>query len=154
MSRPIYESDKDRKNESELAERVSELWGVEAKANPRQYPIDYTFLNEQGKVEGFAEIKVRTHKCGTFSTYILSAMKLANAKMLMTATGKDVILIVKWSCGSIGFLDLSTPPDSIEWGGRNDRNDSQDQEPVVHWNLNHFQFATGGNDVQREHNQT
>ena len=154
MSRPIYETKQDREKENELAQRVSELWGVKAKANPRQYPIDYTFLNADGGIEGFAEIKIRTHKCGTFSTYIISAMKLTNARMLSKATGLDVILIVKWSCGSIGFIDMATEADRIGWGGRSDRNDSQDQEPVVHWDLEHFQFATGGNDVSREHHQT
>ena len=154
MSRPIYETKQDREKENELAKRVSELWGVKAKANPRQYPIDYTFLNADGGIEGFAEIKIRTHKCGTFPTYIISAMKLTSAKMLSEATGLDVILIVQWSCGSIGFMDMATPPDSIGWGGRKDRNDSQDQEPVVHWKLDHFQFATGGNDVHREHDKT
>ena len=155
MSRPIYETEEDREREKKLAERVSELWGLNTKPNPKQYPIDYTFLNKgDGSIEGFAEIKVRTHKCGTFPTYIISAMKVASAKMLSEATGLDVILIVQWSCGSIGFMDMATPSDSIGWGGRNDRNDSQDQEPVVHWKLDHFQFATGGNDVQREHDQT
>ena len=155
MSRPIYETSEDREREKKLAERVSELWGLDTKPNPKQYPIDYTFLNrEDGSIEGFAEIKVRTHKCGTFPTYIISAMKVTSAKMLSEATGLDVILIVQWSCGSIGFMDMATTSDSIGWGGRNDRNDSQDQEPVVHWKLDHFQFATGGNDDQREHNKT
>ena len=137
LMRPIYETQKDRDGEQRLAHRVASAWGLEAKANPKMYPIDYTFVSGS-QVRGFGEIKIRTHPYGRFQTYILSAHKVSDAKNLADTTGKKVLLIVQWSCGSIGTLDLSEPPDSVGWGGRADRADSQDMEPVCHYRIERF----------------
>lgn len=137
LMRRVYETEKDRGRERDLAERVAASWRLTAKPNPKMYPIDYTFLDGK-EVRGFAEIKVRTHPFGQFSTYILSAHKVSDAMNLAMSTGKTVVLIVQWSCGSVGVLDLSEKPDSVGWGGRSDRGDSQDMEPVCHYAIERF----------------
>ena len=143
--RPVYESNADKERERKLASVVAKRWQVDAKENPKMYPIDYCFVNSEGEVEGFGEMKVRTHKFGTFPTYILSVHKVADAKALASATGKRVILIVQWSCGTIATLDLDTTPTKVEWGGRKDRGDGQDMEPVNHYAMDDFPIATTGN---------
>ena len=145
MNRPVYETDADRQREKELADLMAKHWGVTAKPNPKMYPIDYTFVGDYGEVEGFGEIKIRRNTKEKYPTYMISAHKVADAKKLAEATGRDVILIVKWSCGSIGYLDLAnTPADSVHWGGRSDRGDGQDMEPVCHFNIENFLSATKG----------
>lgn len=139
LMRRVYETKKDRMGERELAETIAASWRLTAKPNPKMYPIDYTFL-EGKEVRGFAEIKIRTHPFGRFPTYILSAHKVADAMNLAMSTGKTVVLIVKWSCGSVGILDLSQKPDSVGWGGRVDRADSQDMEPVCHYAVERFKI--------------
>ena len=140
--RPIYESEADKERERKLANQVASKWGLQAKENPKMYPIDFCFVDDNGEVEGFGEIKIRTHAFGTFPTYMLSVHKAADAKALASATGKRVLLVVQWSCGTIAFLDLDTTPAKVEWGGRVDRGDGQDMEPVNHYPIEDFTIAT------------
>ena len=141
--RPVYETSKDRERESALAGKIAVMWDIQAKPNPKMYAIDYSFINDAGEVEGFGEIKTRTHPFGTFPTYMISSHKVASAKALASATGLDVFLIVEWSCGTVGYLSMvDAKPDSIQWGGRKDRGDKQDMEPVNHYEMRQFQIAT------------
>ncbi len=143
MSRPVYETSNIRQKEKVLADRLGVMWDIVAKQNPKFYAIDLSFVNDNGEVEGFGEIKTRTHKFGTFPTYMISSHKVADAKALASATGLDVFLIVEWSCGTVGYLSLAeSMPDHVEWGGRTDRGDLQDSEPVNHYSINRFKIAT------------
>ena len=142
MSRPVYETSNIRQKEKVLADRLGVMWDIVAKQNPKFYAIDLSFVNDNGEVEGLGEIKTRTHKFGTFPTYMLSVHKAAEAKALASATGKRVLLVVQWSCETIAFLDLDTTPTKVEWGGRVDRGDGQDMAPVNPYPIEDFTIAT------------
>jgi hypothetical protein len=148
--RPVYETGADKTRERKLANEMALLWEVAAKENPKMYPIDFCFVNDKKEVVGFAEIKTRTHPFGTFQTYILSVHKVADAKSLASATGKSVLLVVQWSCGTIAYLDLDCQPDRVEWGGRSDRGDGQDMEPVNHYTMERFTIATATKEKENE----
>ena len=131
--RPVYETGADKTRERKLANEMALLWEVAAKENPKMYPIDFCFVNGKKEVVGFAEIKTRTHPFGTFQTYILSVHKVADAKSLASATGKSVLLVVQWSCGT-----------------RSDRGDGQDMEPVNHYKMDRFTIATATKEKENE----
>jgi len=137
-----YESKRDKQKERNVAKRVADLWDVVARENPEFYPVDFCFTDDKNEVSGFGEIKVRTHEYGRYPTYIVSAHKVADAKSLANATGLSVILIVQWTCGTIAFLDFDHPPVRTTWGGRQDRSDGQDMEPVNHYDIEQFTIAT------------
>jgi len=50
------------------------------------------------------------------------------------------LLIVKWT-DNIGFIDVNTPQDFLSIGGRTDRDDELDIEPVAHWSISLFRLV-------------
>ena len=142
--RPIYENANDLRSEKNLISHVSDCWNVVSYKLPMSYKIDYamyridtgTSNSSSENLVGFAEVKCRTHKFGTFPTYIISLAKVMEARRLARETDTRSILIVSWT-DKIGFLDFFSHH-QIRHGGRADRNDWQDQEPVCHFDLKHF----------------
>lgn len=142
--RPIYENAKDLRSEKNLISHVSDCWNVVSYKLPMSYKIDYamyrmdtgTSASASENLVGFAEIKCRKHKFGTFPTYIISLAKVMEARRLARETDTKSLLIVSWT-DKIGFLDFFSHH-QIRHGGRADRNDWQDQEPVCHFDLKHF----------------
>lgn len=133
--RPLYENDNNLRSEKNLISHVSDCWNVVSYKMPMSYKIDYAMYRDDILI-GFAEVKCRTHKFGTFPTYIISLAKVMEARRLARETDTRSILIVSWT-DKIGYLDFLCHH-QIRHGGRADRNDWQDQEPVCHFDLKHF----------------
>jgi len=133
--RPMYENDNDLRSEKNLISYVSDCWNVASYKLPMSYKIDYVMYRNESPV-GFAEVKVRTHTFGTFPTYIISLGKVMEARRLARETNTKSILIVSWT-DRTGYLDFFSHH-QIRHGGRSDRNDWQDQEPMCHFDLKHF----------------
>ena len=133
--RPMYENDNNLRSEKNLISYVSDCWNVASYKLPMSYKIDYVMYRNESPV-GFAEVKVRTHTFGTFPTYIISLAKVMEARRLARETNTKSILIVSWA-DRTGYLDFFSHH-QIRHGGRSDRNDWQDQEPMCHFDLKHF----------------
>ena len=133
--RPMYENDNDLRSEKNLISYVSDCWNVASYKLPMSYKIDYVMYRNESPV-GFAEVKVRTHTFGTFPTYIISLAKVMEARRLARETNTKSILIVSWT-DRTGYLDFFSHH-QIRHGGRSDRNDWQDQEPMCHFDLKDF----------------
>ena len=142
--RPMYENDNDLRSEKNLISYVSDCWNVASYKLPMSYKIDYamyridtgTSASASESLVGFAEVKCRTHTFGTFPTYIISLAKVMEARKLARETNTKSILIVSWT-DRTGYLDFFSHH-QIRHGGRSDRNDWQDQEPMCHFDLKHF----------------
>ena len=136
--RPIYENIDDISNEERLAEHLMLRWELDGwKRNPPMYPIDISFMKD-GVIKGFAEIKCRNCSADTYKTYMISASKVIAAQSLTKATGLDCYLVVKWTV-SLGWISLIRPK-FVAWGGRSDRQDPQDMEPVIHFDIDDFRM--------------
>jgi len=133
--RPMYENANDLRSEQNLISYVSDCWNVASYKLPMSYKIDYVMYRDESPV-GFAEVKVRTHTFGTFPTYIISLAKVMEARRLARETNTKSILIVSWT-DKTGYLDFFSHH-QIKHGGRSDRNDWQDQEPMCHFDLKDF----------------
>ena len=133
--RPMYENDNDLRSEKNLISYVSDCWNVASYKLPMSNKIDYAMYRNEKPV-GFAEVKVRTHTFGTFPTYIISLAKVMEARRLARETNTKSILIVSWT-DRTGYLDFFSHH-QIRHGGRSDRIDWQDQEPMCHFDLKHF----------------
>lgn len=126
--RPIYETEADLRNERELIAALNGLWRTESAKLPRSYGLDYT-LTRGGKVAAFVEIKCRTVPSWQYDTYMISLAKVLKARSLGSGANVPAILLVRWN-DSAGYVDLRTVPLDVEVGGRTDRGDAQDIEPV------------------------
>ena len=140
MGRLQYESDGDLANETAVASYVGARWNCNFEKLPISYHLDFA-LTREGAVEGFAEIKCRTSERTRYPTYMIALSKLNAAMTLRHVTGLPVFLIVRWRGGEIGYCDLlDVIMDSltVEMGGRKDRGDWQDVEPVAHIDIGKF----------------
>ena len=138
MPRPIYETDSDVEREEWVAQTLSERWKCnDWKRNPSKYPIDISFIRDN-QVVGFAEIKCRNVARQKYDTYMISADKIVAGINLAKATNLRCLLVVCWT-DAIGWIDMhKTEPDSIGYGGQLDREDSQDVEPVIYYDIDQF----------------
>lgn len=136
--RPAYETPVDRAREAAVVEAFASHYSLQTIKLPARYPLDFAVLrdSEDGKaITAFGEVKVRTHACGAFPTVILSVAKWSEGMALVERTGTRFLLLVGWDSGSdIRWVDLTTlaGPPRIAPGGRQDREDSDDAEPVIH----------------------
>ena len=137
--RPLYESQKDLDEERKIAQFFAEKFDCTFSKMPIRYGLDYAIVRGR-KVCGFAEFKSRTNALERYDTYMLSLGKVVSAHTLTQATTLPSFLMVKWT-NAIGYISLSTPYE-IEMGGRNDRADWQDVEPVAHFKIKDFKLFT------------
>jgi len=126
--RPIYESDTDLYNEREVINALNDLWQTQSTKLPRSYGLDYT-LTRGGRVTAFVEIKCRTIPSWTYDTYMISLAKVLKAKSLGNNVGVPAFLVVRWN-DMVGYVDLRIVALDVQVGGRKDRGDEQDIEPV------------------------
>lgn len=136
MSRPTYETDRDRARARRLIERTAEEWGLGKPFEmPAFAPYDFALSPILGnKVIGFAEVKSREYHSGAFETYFVGLDKWSSLVQLAEATSLPTILLLGFSDGA-RFIDLSLPESrlvSFETGGRFDRNDPADATVVAH----------------------
>jgi len=118
--------------------RIAKWTGCDVDSLPKFYPVDLVF-KRNGRVVGFCEVKTRKYAMDAFDTYMLSAHKVAQCRSLTTATGVPCFLAAQWSCGRVGMLRLDEAYiQKVTMGGRSDRGDSQDMEPVIHYPIDQF----------------
>lgn len=133
--RPTYETQNDLSREAAVISWICEKWKCRAGKLPKKYSLDYV-LTHHGEVKAFAEIKCRTNACNAYPTYMLSLQKVIAAKELTRSTGKPSVLIVRWA-DAIGYTLLDRDY-KMRVGGRTDRSDWQDVEPVVDISIQDF----------------
>jgi hypothetical protein len=150
--RPIYETPGDRAREAAVVEAFASHYSLETIKLPPRYPLDFAVVRPASDEDGtemitaFGEVKVRTHAFGAYPTAMLSLSKWADGMALVERTGTRFILLIGWSLGEdVRWVDLTTltGPPRIAPGGRQDRDDAQDQDAVVHIPLHVFRQIPG-----------
>ena len=132
MNRPLYESPQDLTNEASLVGICEREWNCKAHKLAIKYGVDFALVRHQ-IVCAFVEIKARTTPRDRYPTYMISLDKMVRAGDLYSATGLPVFLVVGWTDGA-GWTSLHQRDwaRDVRIGGRTDRGDAQDTEPVVH----------------------
>lgn len=144
--RKIYETTKDRKNEVLAASFISEKMCCRVVQNKKLYPADYSFVKDD-RLKAIGEIKVRNNKRAKYETFFISADKIAKCQQFSSTFGVKFFLFVWWDDG-IHFLDLTDQkPLFLNIGGRFDRGDSQDVEPMAHYSILDFKNMGCPNDT-------
>lgn len=139
--RPLYETAGDRANEQRVVEHICARWECDYVKLPKRYELDYA-LHRSGEVCAWVEVKVRNYtlpQIEQLGGYMLSLGKWNAAQTLSTFTGRPFFLAVQTLCGGwiAQFRDFQST--DIRIGGRKDRNDWQDTEPVVLIPVRRFQ---------------
>ena len=139
VMRKTYETDKDRSNEGKIADLIHEKWEVNLVKLPVSYNLDYAMLNicKDCKLCGFLEVKVRSLTKSYFSLYMISLAKVIKARELTKITGLPSLLVVQWE-DEAGWISFSAELQAFGIGGRKDRNDWQDQEPITYFKTHEF----------------
>jgi hypothetical protein len=139
MTRPLYESSGDRCREQEVAKLVEERWRVVAQKMPMRYEFDYMLMRpEPSRQVAIMEVKCRNAK---YDTLIISMQKVVTMQTYHQQFGVPAVLAVSWPDEEPKYTLLEPARTSkyiVEWGGRDDRGDDQDKEPVIHIPVEHF----------------
>ena len=127
--RPIYETDDDLSREARFAAIISDSFKCKLHKMPIRYGLDFAAIKD-GRTIGFLETKIRMNPVEKYPTYMISLGKFMSAEAITRATSLSCRLAVMWTNGW-GFVKMEMTPDVVvSVGGRRDRGDDQDVEPV------------------------
>ena len=137
MTRPTYETQQDVAHEEVVINLLCDKWKCTAHKAPRFYQTDWS-LSKNGEVKAMAEIKFRNK---SYPTYILSLHKFTNL-LMGSISGVRHLLVVCWPEDGkrvVKYVEITHGLYSkVIHGGRKDRGDSQDQEPMVEIPIERF----------------
>lgn len=138
--RKQYETEESLSVEKEIAQQVCNQWGVSMRKLPKYYSADY-FILANDKPRAFCEIKSRSYPHSKFNSYQISLKKYMALRELTRETGLSSIIIVRFGDGSLFYHVVDTEDNvPIVYGGRTDREDWQDVEPLALLDINSFKF--------------
>jgi hypothetical protein len=123
----MYESARDRELERAVAGAAFEPHGLSVRKLPLAYEVDFAVLRGE-RVIGVVEVKIRGR---AYETLMLSLHKL-QALRRYAGSGLRAWLLVSVPAGVYAKRIRPDEPIDVRWGGRTDRGDPQDVEPVVH----------------------
>lgn len=130
MGRPVYETRQDIGREANVAEILAAAWSCAIHKLPRLYSCDYAAMRGK-EVSAWLEIKCRN---ASYPTYLISLHKWIKGIELSEATAKPFLLVVSWPVNGeqvVMFYPVCREPIHVVLGGRKDRNDPDDIEPMV-----------------------
>lgn len=128
--RPIYENSATSRAEQEAIEIFCRR-KLRAFKLPRRYEIDY-MLQRVGAMYGWAEVKVRPG-VERHDTFMLSCAKVMSGRRLSEVFGGRFLVVVRRTDDLMVLDAVAERPIKIAMGGRTDRGDDQDIEPVAHY---------------------
>jgi len=127
--RPLYESSKDLSNELRVSNILKDCWDVVFVKLPMAYHVDWAVVRGT-EIKAFAEFKRRHNPKDRYPTFMISLNKFKNGRGLGKEIGVPFLIIVEWNDG-LYYCDTEAVDRTYGFGGRSDRGDPQDKEPVV-----------------------
>ena len=127
--RQLYESDKDKAEERRIADILQARWNCQVTKLPNAYNLDYA-CHRMKELRWFVEIKSRNCFSTAYPDIILSLHKVFAARQFAAETSKKCFFVVQW-LDRLAYANILKETWPIAWGGRDDRNDWQDKEPVA-----------------------
>ena len=137
MNRPLYETQQDKIAEARVAKKIADKWGCKPIKLRPTYIVDYALISANGFVS-FMEVKCRNYTMSEMDKmggFMISLDKLAKGIQL-ARVGKAYFTIAVSAKGVIYYYDIKSDNmldchDGLSFGGRTDRDDPQDVEPVA-----------------------
>lgn len=126
--RPVYETDENREQEEKISTYLADKWGCEVAKMPPRYEVDRVFLKD-GKPVAWVEIKRRKRTLMQFDTVWLGAHKAVMGVNLSKLSGLPFFYAI--GCNDcVAYIKVEGVYE-MRFGGRKDRGDWQDMEPVL-----------------------
>jgi Holliday junction resolvase-like predicted endonuclease len=139
MTRPYYETGCDLETENQLADIFLNSGYELRKLNPAQYAVDFAVIHRGTQsIVGFIEVKRRRVNHDLYPNFMISLSKMMKGIELAERTNTTFGIYVKYDDGWFSYnvnLDSYLIP---VIGGRKDRGDEYDIEPVVKIDIKHF----------------
>jgi len=135
--RTTYEAKLDVTNEKAVQAEIEKRWSCNLHKMPKAQHIDW--VATRGKqATAFIELKCRTNKRHQYPTLMLSFSKWMHGIQMASAAAIPFLLVIRWLDGTYYLKVTDSTPMRVEHGGRQDRGDWQDMEPVVQIDINLF----------------
>ena len=140
--RPVYEIQQTLELERLAITSFAEQFDVQPVKLPIAYNIDYAMLSGENLM-CWVEVKCRDVERYAYETLAISMKKIVNGVQLSKMSGKSFLLLVQWN-DSLGWVKVKEDDElDIRLGGRKDRNDWQDVEPMAHFDVRQFKIIGG-----------
>lgn len=142
MARPQYETQTDLDHENAARPLIEKSFNCEIKKVPKSYMFDWMLYRDK-KAFACAEYKRRWVGFNDYPFIILSAAKFWKGISFGQMLERGFYFFVEFDDGLYG-APFRLKPESIStyfnigWGGRTDRDDAEDSEPVVHVPISKF----------------
>ena len=133
FGRPMYEDESDLAKERAVVRTLSETLGCTFRKLPLSYGLDYALIKDD-RIVTILEIKCRDNSSQMYDTIMVSLLKRMKALEIRKAANVTTQLVIGYTDG-VYMIDFAEKPDLVSVGGRKDRGDSADIEPVVHYNV-------------------
>jgi hypothetical protein len=130
--RPLYETPESLENEQRVADLLEMYWTRKLVKLPIAYQVDFAVVKED--ITAWAEIKCRTTE---YPEMYLSLHKWMAGKELSRQTGLPFILVYGFK-DKVCWKTVEKDNPKIVIGGRQDRQDWQDMEPMAVFKLDQF----------------
>jgi hypothetical protein len=145
MSRPMYESQSDVTRENKMKALLETKWNCELNKLPIKYHLDWMAMRGKDPM-AFVEFKHRENlSIYKYPRYMISLDKWMKAKQLCKEVEIPFIMVITFTEGNYygvfshnGIHDMA-----YGFGGRYDRGDAQDVEPMIYLPLKKFQKIEG-----------
>ncbi len=138
MSRPVDEAAGGGKTGRKLAQLSEVNYSCVRSKMPRRLSLDFMAMRG-GRAVAFVEARQRKTAMHRYPTYMLSLYKATQARALTMTTGLPCFLAVQWTDkAGIAKLPPSHEDMHVEMGGTTRRDDPQDIEPMVHFDIANF----------------
>jgi hypothetical protein len=141
--RPRYESDADRTKQNAAAKWIEQHFKCKIiPLSPGLYQVDWAlFRARDNTLRAWAEYKCRGR---SYDDHIISVAKMMKGFDLTNATGAEFVLFVENPSGLYSWTARDKESAlQITIGGRTDRNDPADLEPVVRIPFGQFKRLRG-----------
>lgn len=134
--RPVYENSATKSKELAFAEFLSWQWSCDCIKLSLKYQLDFACMRD-GKVVSWLELKCRNNHFWKYPTYMVSLDKWLKAIQLSEITGIPAFLAVRFTDAD-GYMRMGRGVGTIGYGGRSDRGDAMDLEPMVFISMEQF----------------
>jgi len=129
--RQIYETQIDLDNEKSIRKTIETACGMHLRKMSIKYSLDFIGFRN-GKAVAVIEVKKRHNRYSKYKTVILSLAKWNRGVEFHRVNDLKFIFCVQFDDGYFFYEYQNDDKFNVEIGGRRDRNDDQDIEPVIH----------------------
>lgn len=129
----MYETVDDLNREKDVADLMALSWNCTAHKLPIHYEVDFA-LTRCDNIKAWAEVKCRSR---TYDVMYVSLHKWKAGKELSRVTGLPFLLVYGVN-GKVYWTKADELQPTFCMGGRADRNDWQDREPMAAFALSSF----------------